>query len=228
MFDAECVIALTVLDTTRGDLQLAGHIFLYLGPRCRHPKKRGGESCCRRLGVLTKWRELEWIGKEEMWQTKVQVVWHSPRWKDVRKSQFENRKGKGEETFIMETLTVDKEFGSAMGALFHQIITDMKVKKKNVLFFFMCGRYYTIVTGRKRKKKMVGPPSCWYIQQRWLCVCAGVVVVNFRWSRCFEGSCGKLEPPRALNCPRSLFRNKKKTHFLKNMYYLLWVRWLVS
>ncbi|XP_046461263.1 uncharacterized protein LOC124207718 isoform X2 [Daphnia pulex] len=27
----------------------------------------------------------------------------------------------------METLTVDKEFGSAMGALFHQIITDMKV-----------------------------------------------------------------------------------------------------
>lgn len=28
----------------------------------------------------------------------------------------------------METTVVDREFGSAMGALFHQIITDMKVR----------------------------------------------------------------------------------------------------
>lgn len=35
----------------------------------------------------------------------------------------------------METLTVDKEFGSAMGALFHQIITDMKVKNVLLLLF---------------------------------------------------------------------------------------------
>jgi len=43
------------------------------------------------------------------------------------------REKKGKETFIMETLTVtvDKEFGSAMGALFHQIITDMKVRKSS-------------------------------------------------------------------------------------------------
>ena len=39
----------------------------------------------------------------------------------------------------METLTVtvDKEFGSAMGALFHQIITDMNVNNifvKKVVF----------------------------------------------------------------------------------------------
>ena len=30
---------------------------------------------------------------------------------------------------------VDKEFGSAMGALFHQIITDMKVLKKSPFYF---------------------------------------------------------------------------------------------
>jgi hypothetical protein len=44
-------------------------------------------------------------------------------------------KKKKRTTFIMETLTVDKEFGSAMGALFHQIITDMKVKNVLLLLF---------------------------------------------------------------------------------------------
>lgn len=47
----------------------------------------------------------------------------------------------------METLTVtvDKEFGSAMGALFHQIITDMKVTC--LLFTLKLVSFNSIVTG---------------------------------------------------------------------------------
>ena len=96
---------------------------------------------------------------------------------------------------------MDREFGSAMGALFHQIITDMKVRMS-----YSCGRYF--LTGKK-KNKCFAPE-----EQKPKKMVAGVVSGESGELGCssscccklpvadvFEGSCGKLEPPRALNCP---------------------------
>lgn len=92
------------------------------------------------------------------------------------KSQSSREKKRHKHFVIMETLTVtvDKEFGSAMGALFHQIITDMKVNNIYLFkkLFFSCVVDISIVKecngGKKSTHKVL-----WKKEKWWPALCRG-------------------------------------------------------